>query len=64
MLIGDGFHATIIRLLLFPYFLRCAYTIRLHAIEEYGLVIEFDPWFNYRATEYLAQHGSEKFFKC
>jgi hypothetical protein len=29
-----------------------AYTIRLYAIEEYGLVIhEFDPWFNYRATE-------------
>ncbi len=31
---------------------RIAYTIRLYAIEEYGLVIhEFDPWFNYRATE-------------
>ena len=43
----------------------CSYTIRLHAIEEYGLVIhEFDPWFNYRATEYLAQHGMDKFFKC
>ena len=43
----------------------CRYTIRLHAIEEYGLVIhEFDPWFNYRATEYLAQHGMDKFFKC
>eukprot|EP01065_Artemidia_motanka_P006859 TRINITY_DN1335_c0_g1_i1.p1 TRINITY_DN1335_c0_g1~~TRINITY_DN1335_c0_g1_i1.p1 ORF type:complete len:809 (+),score=257.85 TRINITY_DN1335_c0_g1_i1:107-2533(+) len=41
-----------------------AYSIRLHAIREYGKVIhEFDPWFNYRATEYLAEHGSEKFFK-
>ena len=41
-----------------------AYDIRLHAIREYGLVIhEFDPWFNYRATEYLDQHGLEKFFK-
>ena len=41
-----------------------AYDIRLHAIKEYGLVIhEFDPWFNYRATEYLDQHGLEKFFK-
>ena len=50
--------------MLFLYFLRSAYYIRLHAIEEYGLVIhEFDPWFNYRATEYLAQHGTEKFFK-
>lgn len=29
-----------------------AYKIRLKAIEEYGPVIhEFDPWFNYRATE-------------
>lgn len=29
-----------------------AYRIRLHAIEEYGAVIhEFDPYFNYRATE-------------
>ena len=32
--------------------------------QTYGAVIhEFDPWFNYRATEYLAAHGSEKFFK-
>ena len=45
-------------------FLQRAYTIRLHAIEEYGLVIhEFDPWFNYRATEYYDEHGPEKFFK-
>jgi dolichyl-diphosphooligosaccharide---protein glycosyltransferase len=29
-----------------------AYKIRLQAIEEYGPVIhEFDPYFNYRATE-------------
>jgi len=27
------------------------------------VIHEFDPWFNYRATEYLAEHGSEKFFK-
>ena len=31
---------------------RWAYKICLQAIEEYGPVIhEFDPWFNYRATE-------------
>ena len=42
-----------------------AYDIRLYAIRNYGYVIhEFDPWFNYRATEYLAQHGMDKFFKC
>jgi dolichyl-diphosphooligosaccharide--protein glycosyltransferase len=29
-----------------------AWKIRMQAIEEYGAVIhEFDPWFNYRATE-------------
>jgi len=29
-----------------------AYDIRLHAIKEYGPIIhEFDPYFNYRATE-------------
>jgi dolichyl-diphosphooligosaccharide--protein glycosyltransferase len=40
-----------------------AYDIRLYAIREYGYVIhEFDPWFNYRATEYLDEHGWTKFF--
>ena len=35
-----------------------AYDIRLYAIRVYGYVIhEFDPWFNYRATEYLDEHG-------
>mmetsp|Transcript_18892 Transcript_18892/g.25991 ORF Transcript_18892/g.25991 Transcript_18892/m.25991 type:complete len:967 (-) Transcript_18892:158-3058(-) len=39
------------------------YKIRLGAIEEYGPVIhEFDPYFNYRATEYLYEHGAKKFF--
>mmetsp|Transcript_13328 Transcript_13328/g.14297 ORF Transcript_13328/g.14297 Transcript_13328/m.14297 type:complete len:995 (-) Transcript_13328:351-3335(-) len=41
-----------------------AYNIRLYAINEYGRVIhEFDPYFNYRATEYLWANGSSKFFK-
>ena len=32
-----------------------AYTIRLRAIQDYGPVIhEFDPYFNYRATEVRA----------
>ncbi|CAD7961002.1 unnamed protein product [Amoebophrya sp. A120] len=31
-----------------------AYDVRLFAIRQYGYVIhEFDPWFNYRATEHL-----------
>ena len=39
-----------------------AYDIRLYAINIYGRVIhEFDPWFNYRATVYLADNGWYKF---
>ncbi|CAB9508694.1 glycosyltransferase subunit STT3A [Seminavis robusta] len=42
---------------------QIAYRIRLRAIEDFGPVIhEFDPYFNYRATEYLYAHGAEKFF--
>eukprot|EP00929_Paragymnodinium_shiwhaense_P063637 TRINITY_DN3179_c0_g1_i1.p1 TRINITY_DN3179_c0_g1~~TRINITY_DN3179_c0_g1_i1.p1 ORF type:complete len:896 (-),score=247.08 TRINITY_DN3179_c0_g1_i1:70-2757(-) len=41
-----------------------AYEIRLYPITDFGMIIhEFDPWFNYRATEYLAEHGLSKFFK-
>lgn len=40
-----------------------AYTIRLHAVKVYGRVIhEFDPWFNFRATDYLVNHGSKAFW--
>ncbi len=36
--------------------------IRLDAVFTYGRVIhEFDPWHNYRATEYLVKNGWEKF---
>uniref|UniRef100_A0A7S4G4W8 dolichyl-diphosphooligosaccharide--protein glycotransferase n=1 Tax=Eutreptiella gymnastica TaxID=73025 RepID=A0A7S4G4W8_9EUGL len=41
-----------------------AYSIRLYSVKTYGpLIHEFDPWFNYRATEYLAEHGADRFFK-
>eukprot|EP00912_Choanoflagellata_sp_UC4_P001252 UC4_evm1s779 len=41
-----------------------AYDIRLFAIRTYGTVIhEFDPWFNMRATQYLADNGWKKFFQ-
>ncbi|GKY92312.1 hypothetical protein MPSEU_000202300 [Mayamaea pseudoterrestris] len=44
--------------------LSAAYKIRLVAIQEYGPVIhEFDPYFNFRATEYLYWNGAERFFK-
>ncbi|KAJ8613988.1 hypothetical protein CTAYLR_005631 [Chrysophaeum taylorii] len=35
----------------------------MHAIRTYGYVIhEFDPWFNFRATKYLAENGVYEFF--
>jgi dolichyl-diphosphooligosaccharide--protein glycosyltransferase len=46
------------------WFLFAAYDIRLYPIKDFGYIIhEFDPWFNYRAAEYLAEHGLDKFFK-
>lgn len=46
------------------FFLQNAYNIRLQAINEYGRVIhEFDPYFNWRATQYLYDNGPKKFFK-
>ncbi|GMI05877.1 hypothetical protein TrLO_g5603 [Triparma laevis f. longispina] len=53
----------LLKLYLFIQFILKAFNIRLHAINDYGLVIhEFDPWFNYRATEYLDEWGLSKFF--
>ena len=44
-------------------FLQNAYNIRMQAINEYGPVIhEFDPYFNWRATQYLYENGAKKFF--
>jgi len=46
------------------YYLLVAYKIRLLSIADYGTVIhEFDPYFNYRAAEYLYEHGAKKFFQ-
>ncbi|CAE7235508.1 STT3A [Symbiodinium natans] len=44
--------------------LASAYHIRLFAVQNFGRVIhEFDPWFHYRATEYLAANGAASFFR-
>ena len=41
---------------------KWALEFRVHAIRSFGTVIhEFDPWFNYRATEYMAANGWDKF---
>jgi asparagine N-glycosylation enzyme membrane subunit Stt3 len=54
---------TIVQLYCLYFILHRAYDIRTIAIQTYGRVIhEFDPWFNYRATEYLEREGWEKFF--
>lgn len=46
------------------HFIIKAFEVRMHAINEYGYVIhEFDPWFNFRATEYLYENGWEAFSK-
>lgn len=44
------------------YILWEAYDMRLHAVKTFGVEIhEFDPWFNFRATEYLERNGAAKF---
>lgn len=42
--------------------LSTAYTIRLKAILDFGYIIhEFDPYFNFRATQYLFDNGWKRF---
>ena len=44
--------------------LHAAIDIRLYAVKEYGRIIhEFDPWFHFRATEYLVTHGWHAFYR-
>mmetsp|Transcript_65338 Transcript_65338/g.156195 ORF Transcript_65338/g.156195 Transcript_65338/m.156195 type:complete len:896 (-) Transcript_65338:38-2725(-) len=53
-----------LQILFSVWFLWSAYDIRCNSVKEFGYIIhEFDPWFNYRAAEYLADNGLEKFFK-
>ena len=53
----------IFQYILFPA-LSQSYGIRLYALKEYGNVIhEFDPYFNFRATVYLDEHGWSKFVR-
>ncbi|KPA86001.1 putative mitochondrial oligosaccharyl transferase subunit [Leptomonas pyrrhocoris] len=44
--------------------LHTAFQTRLLSVKMYGYLIhEFDPWFNYRATEYMSEHGWKAFFR-
>jgi len=61
---GGDYSAHAVRALLVALAVHNAYQIRTFAIRIYGMVIhEFDPWFNFRATEYLATHGWREFFR-
>ena len=51
----------LLQLVLVGFAVLSAYQIRLFAVKNYGMIIhEFDPWFNFRATQYLADNGAEK----
>jgi dolichyl-diphosphooligosaccharide--protein glycosyltransferase len=51
-----------VRLAVLAFICYSAVYIRLDAVITYGRVIhEFDPWFNFRATQYLVDHGYQKF---
>lgn len=40
-----------------------AFGVRLFSVIRYEAVIhEFDPWFNFRATKYIAEHGWEAYY--
>jgi len=42
---------------------KISYNIRLTPVRIYGKIIhEFDPWFNFRAAEYMAANGLRRFF--
>ena len=48
---------------LFSFSVYESYRIRLYPVKIYGRVVhEFDPWFNYRAAQYLADNGSDAFW--
>ena len=52
-----------VRVVIVTLSLITSFQIRLFAVERYGRVIhEFDPWFNFRATQYLVDNGWTEFF--
>nr|ADG03035.1 putative oligosaccharyl transferase STT3 subunit [Trypanosoma brucei rhodesiense] len=56
--------STIVSAVILIYSVHRAYDIRLTSVRLYGeLIHEFDPWFNYRATQYLSDNGWRAFFQ-
>eukprot|EP01104_Vermistella_antarctica_P000594 TRINITY_DN10747_c0_g1_i1.p1 TRINITY_DN10747_c0_g1~~TRINITY_DN10747_c0_g1_i1.p1 ORF type:complete len:804 (+),score=230.66 TRINITY_DN10747_c0_g1_i1:125-2536(+) len=61
---GYSFLSYAVFMLLIAITIWVAYDIRMYAIRNVWFGIhEFDPWFNYRATRYLARHGLKEFFQ-
>ena len=59
---GDSMFTCIVRYAILIGVCIAAVMVRLHAVNIYGRVIhEFDPWFNFRATQYLVDHGHDAF---
>jgi dolichyl-diphosphooligosaccharide--protein glycosyltransferase len=51
-----GSVVALVRVVAMFFVMKTATEIRMHATTTYGRVIhEFDPWFNYRATEQLVR---------
>eukprot|EP00760_Papus_ankaliazontas_P000786 PhM_4_TR10228/c1_g1_i1/m.37151/K07151/STT3; dolichyl-diphosphooligosaccharide--protein glycosyltransferase len=56
--------AAIIRIAVLVFSVWNAFRIRTYALKKYGMIIhEFDPYFNYRATQYLSKNGWTAFFQ-
>lgn len=49
---------TLVKLLVLSLSALVAFSVRLFAVIRFESVIhEFDPYFNYRTTQYLTEHG-------
>jgi len=60
---GLKFVGFIIAASIIVYSCYMAYKVRLTPVRIYGKIIhEFDPWFNFRAAEYMATNGIRRFF--
>ncbi|KIV99497.1 uncharacterized protein PV09_08803 [Verruconis gallopava] len=62
---GEGAVATrtLLRVVILVLIASAAVSARLFSVIRFESIIhEFDPWFNFRATKYLVQHGFYKFW--
>lgn len=56
-------YAPVLRMIVLALIGFLAFFIRIFSVIRYESVIhEFDPWFNYRSTKYMAENGFDAFF--